>query len=194
MDIGLNEDKCYLLQVIFLCPLVLNYRINTNALLYFRNLLFLFLIYPLTLRFHFFEPIEGHTGYTFFCYIFINGNIIFEEWSIIFNNFYYWGVISPAALVVSGFRFKGSWVYNFNFIFLYSAFICICAINFRWAGESVKILLLFFHPCYVIIPIILNILIFLSLCRYNKNNNNNNYNSKSSYKNKLNSNIIRETI
>ena len=76
------------------------------------------------------------------------------------------------ALVLSSFRFKGSWVYIFNFIFLYFAFLCICAINFRWCGESLKILLLFFHPCYAIIPIILNILIYLSLCRYNNNNNN----------------------
>lgn len=82
--------------------------------------------------------------------------------------FYYWGVISPCALVVSSFRFKDSWVYIFNFIFLYFAFLCICAINFRWAGESIKVYLLFVHPCYVIIPIILNILIYILLCRNSK--------------------------
>ena len=33
-----------------------------------------------------------------------------------------------------------------------------------------KILLLFFHPCYVIIPIILNILMYIALCNYSKLN------------------------
>ena len=33
-----------------------------------------------------------------------------------------------------------------------------------------KILLLFFHPCYVIIPIILNILMYIVLCNYSKLN------------------------
>ena len=163
---GKNIDKCYWLQVFLLSPFLLNYRININTPLYFRIILFFFFIYPLVLPFHFFEPIEGHTGYTFFCYIFINKYVIYEEWSIIFNIFYYWGVISPCAILVSGFKFKGSWVYIFNFIYLYIAFVCIWIINFRWAGESVKLLLLFFHPCYIIIPIILNVLIYISLFRY----------------------------
>ena len=167
---GLSEGKCYWFQVIFISPLILNYRINTNTPLYFRIFLLFFLIYSLILPFHFFEPIEGYTGYTFFCYIFIKGNVIFEEWSIFFNNFYYWGVISPIAIVASSFRFKGSWVYKFNFIFLYFVFACICAINFRWAGESVKFIFLFLHPCYVIIPIILNALLYISLCGYNNRN------------------------
>ena len=104
------------------------------------------------------------------CYIYIKNQIIFEQWSIYFNIFYYWGVISPCAIVVSGFRFKDSWVYIFNFVFLYFAFFCICLINVRWAGESVKTYLLFFHPCYVVIPIILNILIYIALYRYSKSN------------------------
>ena len=167
---GLNNKKCYWIQVILLSPLILNYRINVNAPLYFRLILFFFLIYSLVFPLHFFEPIQGYVGYTFFCYIYIKSKVIFEEWSIFFNMFYYWGVISPCALVVSGFRFRNSWVYKFNFIFLYFAFICICLINVRWAGESVKILLLFFHPCYVIIPIILNILMYIALCNYSKLN------------------------
>ena len=167
---GITTKKCYWVQVCLLSPLILNYRINNNAPLYFRIILLLLLVYSLFLPFHFFDPIENHTGFTFFCYIYINRNIIFEEWSIFFNIFYYWGVITPCALVVSGLRFRGSWVYTFNFIFLYFAFICICIINYRWAGESMKILLLFIHPCYVIIPIILNILLYIVLCRYNNIN------------------------
>ena len=137
-----------------------------NTPLYFRIILLLCLIYPLILPLHFFEPIERNIGYSFFCLIYINKHAIFDEWSIFFNIFYNWGVISPCAIVVSGFKFKGSFVFIFNFIFLYIAFICICAINFRWAGESVRLLLLFFHPCYIIIPIILNILIYITYCRY----------------------------
>ena len=169
--LGLNDKKCYWIQVIFLSPLILNYRINKNTPLYFRIILLFFLLYSTIFPFHFFEPIEGNVGFTFFCYIFIKGHVIFEEWSIFFNNFYYWGVISPAAIMVSGFGFKKSWVFIFNIIFLYFAFICICAVNYRWAGESVKGFLLFFHPCFVIIPLLLNILIYLSLYRYNKMNN-----------------------
>ena len=163
---GKIKDKNYWFHVILLSPLILNYRININTPLYFRLILFFFLIYTLVFPFHFFEPINGYTGYTFFCYIFIKNHVIFEEWSIFFNNFYYWGVISPCAIVVSGFKFKGSWVYIFNFIYLYLAFICLCIINFRWVGESAQILLLFIHPCYVIIPIILNILIYILLFQY----------------------------
>lgn len=165
---GLNNKKCYWIQVICLSPLILNYRININAPLYFRIILFFFFFYSLILPIHFFEPIEGYVGFSFLCYIYIKNKIIFEQWSIYFNMFYYWGVISPCALVVSSFRFKDSWVYIFNFIFLYFAFLCICAINFRWAGESIKVYLLFVHPCYVIIPIILNILIYILLCRNSK--------------------------
>ena len=117
---GLNEDKCYWPQAIFLCPLILNYRINTNNPIYVRIILFFFLIYSLTLPFHFFEPIDGHTGYSFFCYILIKGKVIFEEWSIFFNNFYYWGVISPVALVLSSFRFKGSWTTTAGFLYFNS--------------------------------------------------------------------------
>ena len=167
---GLIKNKCYWFQVIFLSPLILNYRINMNTPLYFRIILLLCLIYPLILPLHFFEPIERNIGYSFFCLIYINKHAIFDEWSIFFNIFYNWGVISPCAIVVSGFKFKGSWVFIFNFIFLYIAFICICAINFRWAGESVRLLLLFFHPCYIIIPIILNILIYITYCRYSNLN------------------------
>ena len=164
---GLNDKKCYWLQVIFLSPLILNYRINTNLHLIFRIILLVLLFYSLILPFHFFEPIEGHTGYSFFCYIYINDNVIFEEWAIFFNLFYYWGVISPSALVLSSFRFKKSCIFYFNFAFLYITFLGICIINFRWAGESVKAGLLFIHPCFVIIPIILNIIIYVSLYKYN---------------------------
>ena len=174
---GLNNKKCYWIQVICISPLILNYRININTPLYFRIILFFFFIYSLILPIHFFEPIEGYVGFSFMCYIYIKNKTIFEQWSIFFNIFYYWGVISPCALVVSSFRFKDSWVYIFNFIFLYFAFLCICAINVRWAGESLKAYLLFFHPCYVIIPIILNILIYIVLCRYSKLNK-----SKEKYK------------
>ena len=167
---GLNNEKCYWIQTICLSPLILNYRINVNTPLYFRIILFFFFIYSLIFPIHFFEPIEGYVGFSFMCYIYIKKKIIFEQWSIFFNIFYYWGVISPCALVVSGFRFKDSWVYIFNFIFLYLAFLCICTINIRWAGESLKTYLLFFHPCYVIIPIILNILIYMVLYRYSKSN------------------------
>ena len=161
--IGLNNKKCYWFHVIFLSPLILNYRININSPLYFRIILFVFLLYSIIFPFHFFEPIEGNVGFTFFCFIYIKHKVIYEEWSIFFNMFYYWGVISPCAILVSGFKFKDSCIYYFNFIFLYFAFLCICAINIRWAGESMKILLLFFHPCYAIIPVILNILIYIVL-------------------------------
>ena len=168
---GITKEKCYWVQVCLLSPLILNYRININTPLYFRIIFLFLLLYSVVFPFHFFEPIEGNIGFSFLCYIYINNHIIYDEWSIIFNIFYYWGVITPCALVVSGFRFKDSWVYIFNFMFLYFAFICICIINIRWAGESMKIIFLFFHPCYVIIPIIINILIYIALCRYNNKNN-----------------------
>jgi hypothetical protein len=168
---GITTKKCYWVQICLLSPLILNYRININTPLYFRIIFLFLLLYSVVFPFHFFEPIEGNIGFSFLCYIYINNHIIYDEWSIIFNIFYYWGVIAPCALVVSGFRFKDSWVYIFNFMFLYFAFICICIINIRWAGESMKIIFLFFHPCYVIIPIILNILIYIALCRYNNKNN-----------------------
>ena len=177
---GLNEEKCYWIQVIFLSPLILNYRININVHIIFRFILLFLLFYTIILPFHFFEPIEGHIGYSFLCYIYINDNVLFEEWAIFFNLFYYWGVISPSAIVLSSFRFHHSCVFYFNLIFLYITFIGICIVNFRWAGESVKTGLLFIHPCFIIIPIILNILIYISLFKYKELNQNNHNNENQS--------------
>ena len=72
------------------------------------------------------------------------------------------------ALIISGFKFKKSCFYVFHFIFLYLFFGAACAINFRFAGESVKFWLLFLHPCFIIIPIILNVLMYISLYKYIK--------------------------
>ena len=41
-------------------------------------------------------------------------------------------------------------------------------VNFRFSGESIKFVLLFFHPCFVIIPIILNVLMYIILCKNNR--------------------------
>ena len=84
-------------------------------------------------------------------------------------------IISPITLVVSVFRFRKSCFYIFQFIYLYLLFIIACVINFRFAGESVNLTLLFFHPCFVIVPIILNVLLYISLKRYNKLHQENEY-------------------
>ena len=167
--LGNNEGKCYYyILCICLCPFILNYRICTNAPIYFRIILIFFLCYPLVLPFHFFEPIKGYIGYSFFCFYLIKGKVIYDEWSIFFNAFYFWLIISPVALFVSGFKFKKTCFYVFHFVFVYFCFACVCFVNFRWAGESVKLWLLFFHPCYIIIPIILNIFLYIILNRYDK--------------------------
>ena len=167
--LGNNKGKCYYYFLCgCLCPFILNYRISTNTPIYFRIILFFFFCYPLFLPFHFFEPIKGYIGYTFFCFYVIREKVIYDEWSIFFNAFYFWLVISPVALLVSGFKFKRTCFYKFHFIFLYICFAVVCIINFRRAGESVKFWLLFFHPCYVIIPIILNIFMYISIYKYNK--------------------------
>ena len=163
------EGKCYYWIIcIFLNPLILNNRICENAPIYFRIILFFFLIYPLILPFHFFEPINGNIGYSFLCFFLIKKKSLYDEWSIFFNAFYFLFIFSPVALVVSGFKFKGSCFDIFHFIFLYICFAGACIINFRFAGESVKIWLLFFHPCFFIIPIILYVMMYISLCKYNK--------------------------
>ena len=51
---NLDGKWYYFILCILLCPLILNYRICTNAQLYFRIILFFFLIYPLALPFNFF--------------------------------------------------------------------------------------------------------------------------------------------
>ena len=158
----------YYIICIFLSPLILNYRICSSIPLYFRIILFFFVIYPLVLPFHFIESIKGNIGYSFLCFYFINNKILYDEWSIFFIAFYFWLIISPISITVSGFKFKQSCFYIFHFILLYLFFIAICFVNFRFAGETVKFLLLFFHPCFVVIPIILNILIYIILCKYNK--------------------------
>ena len=166
---GKIPGKCnYYIICIFLSPLILNYRICSSIPLYFRIILFFFMIYPLVLPFHFIESIKGNIGYSFLCFYFINNKILYEVWSIFFIAFYFWLIISPISITVSGFKFKQSCFYIFHFILLYLFFITICFVNFRFAGETVKFLLLFFHPCFVVIPIILNILIYIILCKYNK--------------------------
>ena len=167
--IGHLDGKWYYYIIcIILCPFLLNYRICTNTPLYFRIVLFFLLIYPLALPFHFFEPIKGYIGYSFLCFYFIKNKVLYEEWSIFFNAFYLFFIISPISITVSGFKFKQSCFYKFHFFLLYFFYAGICAINFRFAGESVKLLLLFFHPCFVIIPVILNVLMYIILCKYNK--------------------------
>ena len=168
---GKIEGKCYYWILCFaLCPLILNYRININTPIYFRIILFISLCYPLILPFHFFEPIKGHTGYSFFCFILIKQKVIYDEWSIFFNDMYFWLIISPMVIIASGFSFKQSCFYKFHFVLLYLCFIGACVLNFRFAGESVKSYLLFFHPCFVIIPVILNVFLYISLSNFNKLN------------------------
>jgi len=167
--IGNTKGKWfYWIISILLSPFILNYRICTNAPLYFRIILFTCICYPLVLPFHFFEPMKGHIGYSFFCFYLINKTVLYDEWSLFFNAFYFWLIISPITLVVSGFKFKKSCFYIFHFAFLYLCFGGACFINYRFAGESVKFGLLFCHPCFVVIPIILNILMYINLYRYNK--------------------------
>ena len=169
--LGKLEGKCYYWIIcIFLCPFILNYRICTNAPIYFRIILFFFLCYPLALPLQFFEPIKGHVGYTFLCFYFINKKVLYDEWSIFFNAFYFWLVISPIAIIVSGFKFKQFCFYKCHFVMVYLFFVGVCAFNFRFSGESVKLWLLFFHPCFVIIPIILNVFMYIILNRYNNIN------------------------
>ena len=158
----------YWILCFFLCPFILNYRININIPIYFRIILFISCFYPLLLPFHFFAPIKGYIGYSFLCFYLIKYQIIYDEWSIFFNILYFLLIISPITLVVSVFRFRKSCFYIFQFIYLYLLFIIACVINFRFAGESVNLTLLFFHPCFVIVPIILNVLLYISLKRYNK--------------------------
>ena len=158
----------YWILCFFLCPFILNYRININIPIYFRIILFISCFYPLLLPFHFFAPIKGYIGYSFLCFYLIKYQIIYDEWSIFFNILYFLLIISPITLVVSVFRFRKSCFYIFQFIYLYLLFIIACVINFRFAGESVNLTLLFFQPCFVIVPIILNVLLYISLKRYNK--------------------------
>ena len=163
--LGLNKKNNYWFHVIILSPLILNYRINANIPLYFRIILFFFLIYALLCPFHFFEPIDGYVGFSFFCFLFIKDNVYFDEWSGYFIIFFCAGILYPSALVISSYKFQSSKVFYFNFIFLYITFIGICIVNFRFAGESLRIILLIFHPNFVIIPIVLNILIYYTLCK-----------------------------
>ena len=166
---GTIEGKWYYWIIcIFLSPFILNNRICENTPIYFRIILFFFSIYPLVLPFHFFEPIKGKTGYSFLGFYLIKNKVLYDEWSIFFNALYFLFIILPISLTASGFKFKKSCFYVFHFIFLYICFGGACAVNFRFAGESVKFWLLFFHPCFIIIPIILNVFMYISLFKYNK--------------------------
>ena len=158
----------YWIISILLNPFILNYRINTNNPLYFRIILFICFCYPLILPFHFFEPMKGYIGYSFFCFYLINKTVLYDEWSLFFTTFFFVLIILPVTLVVSSFKFRKSCFFIFHFVFLYLFFGVACFINYRFVGESVKFELLFCHPCLVIIPVILNILMYVSLYRYNK--------------------------
>ena len=158
----------YYIICIFLCPFILNYRICSNAHVYFRIILFFFVIYPLVFPFHFIESIKGNIGYSFLCFYFFNNTVLYDEWAIFFIAFYLWLIISPITITISGIKFKQTCFYKLHFILLYLFFIAVCFITYRLVGESVNFLLLFFHPCFVVIPVILNILMYIILCRYNK--------------------------
>ena len=165
---NIEGKKIYWVISIFASPFILNNRINTNNPLYLRIVLFICTCYPLILPFQFFEPMKGHVGYSFLCFYLINKKLIYDEWSIFFNAFYFWFIIFPFSLFVSGFKFKKTCFFIFHFIFLYLFFGVAIFINFRFSGESVKFWLLFLHPCFIIIPIILNVLMYISLYKYIK--------------------------
>ena len=165
---NIEGRRIYWVRAIFASPLILNYRINTNNPLYLRIVLFVCACYPLILPFHFFDPMKGHIGYSFLCFYLINKKVIYDEWSIFFNTFYFGFIILPISLFVSVFKFKKTCFFIFHIIFVYLSFAAACFINFRYAGESVKFWMLFLHPCFIVIPIILNVLMYISLYKYNK--------------------------
>ena len=165
---NVEGKKIYWVISIFASPFILNNRINTYNPFYLRIVLFICTCYPLILPFQFFEPIKGHVGYSFLCFYLINKKLIYDEFSIFFNAFYFWFIIFPFSLFVSGFKFKKTCFFIFHFIFLYLFFGVAIFINFRFSGYSVKFWLLFLHPCFIIIPIILNVLMYISLYKYIK--------------------------
>ena len=151
----------YWISVIFFGPFVIRKRI-LNIPKPLRYTFFGLLLYPLLLPNHFFKPIHGMNGYSFLCFINIGGYIFYDEWAVHMSYFYVLVVLFPHVIFASSAPFKNkTWVYKFNQIMMYSLLFGICFVNYRWVGEAVVWPLLFVNPTFVVIPAIMQILLYL---------------------------------
>ena len=162
---GLNNEIKWNL-ILFLSPLIMRYRIQKVSKI-IRLSLFCSLIYILILPLHFFKPISGYYGFSFFIFTYLAGTFYFDEWAVNFFYFYLLVIIIPAVNFTSSLSYSNTWVYKFNKYFMFLMLIGISIVNYRWVGESVIIPLLFINPTFVVIPCILQIIFYFTW--YKKN-------------------------
>ena len=156
---GKSGDSHWIAVILF-GPILVRKRI-LNLPKPIRYTLFGLLLYPLIFPNHFFKPIHGLNGYSFLCFVNIGGYIFYDEWALHMTYFYILTILFPHVIFVSGSKFKNkSWVYLCNQILMYTLLAGICIVNYRWVGEAVVWPLLFVNPTFIVIPIIMQILIY----------------------------------
>ena len=156
-----KSNQSQWVKLIFLSPFILRKRF-LMAKSPLRYTIFFFLLYPLALPNHFFKPIHGMYGYSFLCFIYIGGYIMYDEWAVHMTYFYILVIMIPIIIHVTGLEYKNrSLVYLMNKTLMIMLLFGICIVNYRWVGEAVVWPLLFLNPTFVVIPAILQVMLYL---------------------------------
>ena len=155
-----KSDTTQWKKIILLSPFILRKRF-LMAKYPLRYTIFFFLLYPLVLPNHFFKPIHGMYGYSFLCFVNIGGHIMYDEWAVHMTYFYILVILLPIIVHVSGLEYKNrSVVYIMNKTLMIMLLFGICIVNYRWVGEAVVWPLLFLNPTFVVIPAILQVVLY----------------------------------
>jgi hypothetical protein len=158
-----RSAKSQWLMVIFLGPNSIRTRI-LSAPKPLRISLFIALLWPLVLPHHFFRPFCGLNGYSFLCFLVLGGKVLFDEWGLHMTIFYLILVIWPAALSVSAASLKGrSGFFWVSWVFVLFCFAVLSVLNWRFVGESIDWPLLFVNPSFVIVPVAIQIVFWITL-------------------------------
>ena len=101
-------------------------------------------------------------GYSFLCFVNIGGYIMYDEWAVHMTYFYILVIMIPIIIHVTGLEYKNrSLVYLMNKTLMIMLLFGICIVNYRWVGEAVVWPLLFLNPTFVVIPAILQVMLYL---------------------------------
>ena len=148
-----------LLYILFLSPFIVRYRILKSPK-YLRKMLFICFLLILFIPMHFYQPIGNLYGFSFLFYTYLGGSIKYDRWCLQFNQVYLTAIILPIINFVSTLKYKNSWVHKYNTWMIYIFLIAANVVNYRWVGESLIIPFLILNPIYVIIPGIIQYILY----------------------------------
>ena len=157
---GEGSSTTYYFRSLFFGPFLLHRRIHELSRVV-RYSLFAAVLYSILGPNHFFKEIHGHIGWSFACFVYIAGYILFDEWAIHMSYFYLLCVVTTVMWYASSIKFIGkTWMFYVNWGFSLLMWAGVQIVNYRWCGESVIVPNLFVSPTFIIIPLVLQIVVY----------------------------------